>query len=397
VGIVIRGVSYDEEPAVHAMTAEGFGFEDREWFRRSSEADPWHAPELHRVCEVDGKIVSAVRIVRRWVRYGESVLELGGIGDVTTLPAYRGRGYSTMVLRDALEWMRAHHCDFSLLFTGIPDFYRRVGYETIARRRDVFPLEKAPPPAPGSQVDELDESVHLSGLMRLHETAARGRVGPMLRSPTYWRERLARRQEAHRLLVGTQLGRVTAYAICELGENALLLECGHEPDRFGDLCAVLANAVHTARAKGAGELHAWTGGQAHVRALLRSWLGDGRVEWEHPMARIVNVAQLFSRVQDELQKRLVARGAPPPAAAVSLDTEGYVVGLIMQGDMLRIQPGRRCEQHVALEHKHLLELLFCGGAPALAERFSGLSEQAQALLTALFPPQEFAYSRLDGF
>lgn len=395
--VALRGARYEDERAVALMTAEGFGFDDREWFRRSCEADPWHSPELHRICEVDGQVVSALRICRRWLRYGESVLELAGIGDVTTLPEHRGKGYSTMVLRDAIAWMGEHRCDFSILFTGIFDFYRRVGYDTIPRRRDVFSLEDAPSPPSFATMPEFDEAKHLSGLMRLHEKAGRGRVGAMLRTPTYWRGRLAMRSDARQVLVATSEGRVTAYAVCEYGDEARLYECGHDDERFGDLCAVLGQVVSTARDGGAKSLHVWAGGQAHVRSVLRSWLGDGEVETERPMGLVVNLPQLLTRVQDELQRRLIASELPERARAVSIGADGHVVGLEVRDGALSIHPGRRANQHAPLEQKDVLELLFAGGATALDEQLAGLDDSVRRLVCALFPPQEFAYSPVDGF
>ncbi len=395
--VVVRGARYDEEQAVCVMTAEGFNMRDRDCFRRTCEADPWHEPELHRICEVDGRIVSSVRIVRRWVRYGESILELGGIGDVTTLPEYRGRGYSTMVLQDALRWMKDHHCDFSLLFTGIPDFYRRVGYETIQQRCDVFPLEDGSPATPGVVVSEFDPARHLSGLMRLHETASHGRVGMMLRTPTYWKERLSRRTNSHGVLVATHRGRVTAYGVCEYGDDIELLECGHEQERFGDLCGVLAYIISYGKSRGAKRLHAWTGGQAHVRALLRSWLGNSELKPAYPMGQVVNLPQLLSRIQDELQVRLNASWLQGSVEPVRLKLDQDSVGIAVQGEAVALDPNLDCRQTLELQQKDALGLLFGEGVDTLGNRLETLADDTRALLGALFPPQEFAYSRVDGF
>ena len=396
--IVVRGARYEDEAEVTAMTAEGFDAEDHDWFRRACDADPWHCPELHRICEVDGRIVSAARVVRRWIRYGHSVLELGGIGDVTTLREHRGKGYGTMVVQDAIEWMREHRFDFSLLFTGIRDFYRRLGYECLESRCDVFQLDDAAPPSPGAKVGEFDAARHLSGLMRLHEVAGRGRVGVMIRTPTYWERRLARRTDSHGLLISAHNGRITAYALCEYGETAQLLECGHEDERFGDLCGVLARVVASAQRRGATALHAWTAGQAHVRALLRSWLGESEVKPEQPMALVLDLPRVLSRIQDELQRRLVAIRGPVPCGAFSLEVDGHVVALAVEDEAVAIHPGQRREQHVSLEQKDLLALLFSGGAEeALGERLQTLTDPSRTLLAVLFPPQEFAFSRVDGF
>ena len=77
--------------------------------------------QLHqsRVCIVDGKIVSHVRVSDRAIHIGRSVVRLGGIGMVATLPEYRRRGYATAVMQDAIAYMEEQGYDLSLLFTSI--------------------------------------------------------------------------------------------------------------------------------------------------------------------------------------------------------------------------------------------------------------------------------------
>ena len=102
------------------------------YFRRYFYGDVECLPYYTQVGVLDGKIVSAVHICKRTVACGEFQLTMGGIANVATLPEYRGRGYNTRCLQSAIAVMEADAMDFSLLFTGIDDYYRRQGYETLS-------------------------------------------------------------------------------------------------------------------------------------------------------------------------------------------------------------------------------------------------------------------------
>src|SRR2546423_699810 len=100
-----------------------FPEDGRHFFSRYFFGDIDFQPEYTRVCEVDGRLVSAVQIVKRIVSCGDCALTMGGIANVATLPAYRGRGCAAACMKQAVEIMAVDAMDFSLLFTGIHDFY----------------------------------------------------------------------------------------------------------------------------------------------------------------------------------------------------------------------------------------------------------------------------------
>ena len=62
-------------------------------------------PHQSRVCVIDGKIVSHIRVSDRAIQIGPSVIRLGGIGMVATLPEYRHRGYASALMQDSIEYM----------------------------------------------------------------------------------------------------------------------------------------------------------------------------------------------------------------------------------------------------------------------------------------------------
>ncbi|MEN6519694.1 MAG: GNAT family N-acetyltransferase [Armatimonadota bacterium] len=129
--MIIRGIKPDEFDTCLDLWDKSFVNTSRSYFKRYFYGDPWFTPEYTRVCEDEGRIVSAVQIVRREVRCGSSTLVMGGISNVGTLPGSQGKGYSSATMRDAIEVMFDAGMDFSMLFTGINPYYERLGYCTI--------------------------------------------------------------------------------------------------------------------------------------------------------------------------------------------------------------------------------------------------------------------------
>ncbi len=82
-----------------------------------------------RVIRVDGRIVSSAAIYPHEVRFGDARLRVGGITGVATDAAYRRRGYGTRVMQACIERMAELGCHLSLLGSGVPSWYRKLGWE----------------------------------------------------------------------------------------------------------------------------------------------------------------------------------------------------------------------------------------------------------------------------
>jgi predicted acetyltransferase len=83
-----------------------------------------------RIIKADGKIVSHAAIYQRTVNTDNGLLlKAGCIGGVATHPDFRGKGYASIILNDCIKKMEKEDYDISILWTGTPDFYRRLGWE----------------------------------------------------------------------------------------------------------------------------------------------------------------------------------------------------------------------------------------------------------------------------
>ncbi len=88
-----------------------------------------------RVLRADGRIVSSAAIYPHDVRFGKARLRVGGITGVATDSAYRRRGFATRVMQACIERMAELGCHLSLLGSGVPSWYRKLGWEYAGMER----------------------------------------------------------------------------------------------------------------------------------------------------------------------------------------------------------------------------------------------------------------------
>lgn len=99
------------------------------WLDTCGATYPGFSREHTRIALHKNDIVGGLRLNTDTIRIGEARLKMGGIGWVTTVEQYRGKGICRVLMDDALGYMRQHGYHVSMLF-GIPDFYHRWGYVT---------------------------------------------------------------------------------------------------------------------------------------------------------------------------------------------------------------------------------------------------------------------------
>lgn len=84
---------------------------------------------IHVLGTVDGVLACHALWITRWLQTSTSpLLRTAFVEAVATEPAWQGRGYATQLMRRLQAAIGAF--DLGALSTGIPGFYRRLGWET---------------------------------------------------------------------------------------------------------------------------------------------------------------------------------------------------------------------------------------------------------------------------
>ena len=139
-----------------------------------------------RVIRADGRIVSSAAIYPHQARFGNARLRIGGITGVATDSAYRRRGYATRVMQACIERLAELGCHLSLLGSGVPSWYRKLGWEYAGLER-TYQLSRGNrrllPTDSGLQVREAHDG-DFETLAAIHAARALGgvRSADLLRS-----------------------------------------------------------------------------------------------------------------------------------------------------------------------------------------------------------------------
>jgi len=187
-GATIRSLREDERAACLDLWCTVWpGENSPAYFRRYFYGDIDWLPYYTQIAEIDGQIVSAVHICRRVVACGDLKLTMGGIANVATAPAFRGKGYSTACLRRAIAVMEADALDFSLLFTGINAFYAREGFVDWPRERRRGAIRTDFTPRPTTLQVRHTTDADIEAIQQIYAAYNRTRPIAVQRSGAYWR------------------------------------------------------------------------------------------------------------------------------------------------------------------------------------------------------------------
>lgn len=177
-----------------------------------------------------GDLLAQLELIPLRVRTGMGEIAVGGVGSVASAPASRRRGHVEALMGHLAEELRADGVPLCALYPFKRSFYGRYGWATFYERR----LYSGPPslfahfrPGPGAfvpagptQVAELD---------RIYMGALRGRFGPLVRDPAWWRDRVLRGWDGrphHAYIWRDEAGQGRSYLIFRLqgdGHGATLL------------------------------------------------------------------------------------------------------------------------------------------------------------------------------
>lgn len=394
---VVRGATPEEFDEVAKVIATAFGEATDEWPWTHVARDPNHRPELHRICVADGKIVSALRIVRHQVHYGGAVLEHAGIADVGTPEEFRRQGHSTRCLQDAIGFMEQEGAHFSILYTGIQPFYARLGWAILPHQVPCYELTKAPEAVEGVEVCTMDREAHLAGVRSVYDAFNATRVATTIRSDAYWELRPS--QEAlPNWLVALTDGEVTAY-LCGVVHDEVLgvREYGWLGGYRQSLEALFGEAIRRGLKEGAKRLTCQLGADRAARDVLTGLAAPAEaVRWDHVMVRVVDLQGLLKAAELWLRERPHRARSMPPAAAVNLRWEEQVAGLRYDNRLLSVVPQMTGRAELDMTADEVVQLLFGDGLRAIPKA-RRLPQRERRLLEAVFPGEHFVFWETDWF
>jgi GNAT superfamily N-acetyltransferase len=134
---------------------------------------------------VEGDLAGGLQVYERSAVLGGAPLTVGAIGNVFTLPAYRGEGHGSRLLEATREFLAEKGYPLSLLLTGIHEFYEGAGWRVCPSPVQVV----ADPPSldanPAGEWRGFDPAADLDGVAATYREGC-DREGRLLRPRSLW-------------------------------------------------------------------------------------------------------------------------------------------------------------------------------------------------------------------
>jgi GNAT superfamily N-acetyltransferase len=253
----IRTLNFRERPAAESLLgewrlAEGWTAGDR--FRRQAIFDPCYADENVWIAIEGGEIAGLLTIFPRQLRILGHSIPTGGIGNILTANAYRGRGIASKLVEQACDAMRSRGIELALFFSrASPDRvagFRARGWQSWRGQRTI--LRRAPTKPAGAPTSsesivleavDRDNKRALQSVKSIHTAYGASRSGTVERDDALWQACLeltpAPREE---FWIASRGGLAVAYLRAAIVEDVLTVT---ELGRFEDGADALARLVVT--------------------------------------------------------------------------------------------------------------------------------------------------------
>ena len=413
----IRAAKAHERDEIIDLIAAVFVERCRPRYASQHYQDSSYELDQSRVCVVDGKIVSYVRVSDRSMYIGKEVVKLGGIGMVVTSPEYRGRGYASALLRDAIAYMEANNYDLSILFTTIQPFYMPLGWASFPQTNFELELHGKKTFAPSgwkSRPFEIEKD--LTQISQIYDEHNKGRTGTVLRSEQLWRDGYSQQVGMLPSLVVEKDGQIGAYANLAFPNDAQdidaylatyypnLREVGcrnTDPDSLHPLCHAILEAAYERGVESiSGRLT-----RHHPMTLLLSEESGSPLSFsihERAMYRVISLEGLFQKLIPKFEAELENTAMTDRSGSFHFTVGDQSCTLNVNRGKVAVIAEDSGRTRVALDTYHFLKVLFGDATFGQLDEFNrakGLNLQPDeiALLSTLFPKDEPTHWICDYF
>ena len=367
------------------------------WIETCGAGTPEASPRHTRIALWNGSLAGALRVTTGTVRIGGARLRMGGLGWLTTSSRHRHKGIGRALLSDTLGYLRGQNYHVSMLF-GIPNFYRRFGFETVLREYAwEFGADSALPETAGYRIRN-GKPGDIRSVRAIHERNDGDLSCSLVRSAAH----ITNRWEQWKSLqvVTDAQGRVLGYFLPgESEESCEIIEAGAENHQA---CAyILSTCAGIARRNMLGKVR-FLGPAAHgFGSMAGEVLGAESLQHIQDaggMMSFVNLDEALESMIPEWESRLLGTSLAGADTELCFVLRERSYRLHAHRGAIDISPGTG-KNKVGLGEGALLSLLtgYDDGAHFLERARRMLSPAARALFSALFPARSPYVWRLDRF
>jgi len=234
----------------------------------------------------------------------------GSFSTEATLPEYEGSGYASALLHDAMHEMHRLSMAIGFLYTGIPEFYERLGWHVVLQPGFYASLREAArlPHETLHTIRPIADG-DIPTLVRLHRAAVAGTTGAVVRTARTWRDQETwLGLDPAGSLVAEHAGRIVGYVrSAHRDYGYTILEGEHAHGHESAVQALLAEAARAA-GRSSTTLNALVPDDHALATALRSLpsttSSTDRTHVPHPMMmRIISLDRLLDALLPQLRDR----------------------------------------------------------------------------------------------
>lgn len=312
--------------------------------RRSLLQPPIYNPEHTRVAVADGRVVSAVVMGQRAMRFGPVKVPAMTVGPVGTHDRYRKRGFAAAAMNDASQYMKDHGFLVAYL-QGIDDFYHRFGYYPyMAPSRITFRRNDAKKEARPGRLRAMGAR-DLPAVRRLYDEATARRTCSAARDDVVWGWLMgpARRTWLFRQprLILDARGRLCGYVTANWHKDDTFAEVVVRPEE-ASIRAALGAFVRFACRQELKELVLPVPWDDALPAFLRQFVEAHYRASSEPaggaLLKVVDFPALMERLQPLFTQRWKNAHSALPPVDFTLQSEIGKVGLSVSRSGVRVGP-----------------------------------------------------------
>jgi len=303
-------------------------------------------PEHTRVAVAGGRVVSAVTMAPRMIRFGAVGVPAMTVGPVGTHNHHRKKGYSFAAMNDASKYM-AEHGYLVAYLQGIPNYYYRYGYYPYNVRSQVeFNRKSAKDQAGAGRLVRMKRE-HLPEVRRIYDEVNARRTCTAIRDDKLWAWLLGEGGKSwmfrYPRVIVDGAGDVCGYITGEkdrLEIREIVLQQEEAAYR-----AALGALVREARKFEAGTVTLPLPYDDGFAVFLRQMVGSQTKLFSDPtgglLMKVVDFPALMERLEPVFAERWEAAASALPAAQFNLGCELGSVGIAVERGGVRVGPRAR--------------------------------------------------------
>jgi len=184
--------TFEQLPELYDMLWRSYEYHfkhsPRDYFKPYVEKNPTYNNENFFIITHNKKIVSSIQVFLWDTYFNNKKVLLGGIGQVATLPQFRGNGLAGKLLKETIKYMKKNGVSYSLLFAGPVPLYEKYGWKELPINSyisEVNPQATANIKTDGFSVKKYSLKYRYD-VMAIHDKFIRAYNNCIVRNPVFW-------------------------------------------------------------------------------------------------------------------------------------------------------------------------------------------------------------------